>query len=88
MRPFGKIYPLTVTDEPLVIPFGPFLHKELQMVGSCTSTPIGVEKMLHFAAVNGIKPVIEEYPMSVKGIEDAIQRLRSGEVRYRGVLKA
>jgi hypothetical protein len=38
MRPFGKIYPLTVTTEDLVIPFLPLLTKEISFVGSCTST--------------------------------------------------
>lgn len=88
MKPFGKIYPLTVTDEDLVIPFLPVLIKEISFVGSCTSTPNSVEKMLEFAARHGIKPVLEEFPFTVEGISTALKKLSNGEMRYRGVLVA
>jgi len=88
MKPFGKIYPLTVSTEDLVIPFNIFLLKELSFVGSCTSTPDSVDKMLDFAAEHGVKPILEEYPMSTEGINTALKKLQEGGMRYRGVLKA
>ena len=42
--------------------------------------------MLRFAALHGIRPVIEQFPMSVDGIEDAMTKLEQGEVRYRAVM--
>ena len=88
MKPFGKIYPLTVSSEDLVVPFFPFLLKELSFVGSCTSTPASVDKMLEFAAEHGVKPILEEFPMSTEGINTALNKLQGGGMRYRGVLKA
>lgn len=43
-------------------------------------------KMLRFAALHGIRPVIEQFPMSVDGIEDAMTKLEQGKVRYRAVM--
>ena len=87
MKPFGKIFPLTVSEEALVIPFLPFLTKELSFIGSCTSTPASVDQLLEFAAEHGVKPVLEEFPMSVDGINAALKKLQGGGMRYRGVLK-
>ena len=42
--------------------------------------------MLRFAALHGIRPVIEQFPMSVDGIEDAMTKLEQGKVRYRAVM--
>ncbi|KAL5314087.1 hypothetical protein ACEPPN_018511 [Leptodophora sp. 'Broadleaf-Isolate-01'] len=88
MKPFGKIFPLTVSSEDLVIPFFPFLLKEISFIGQCTSTPASVDKLLELASIHGVKPILEEYPLSVDGITDALKHLQAGEVRYRGVLKA
>lgn len=87
MKPFGKIFPLTVTGEDLVIPFPPFLLAEISFVGQCTASPNDVEKMLEFAAKHGIKPILEEYPMSIEGATTALNKLKEGGVRYRAVLK-
>ena len=88
MQPFGRIYPLTVSTEDLVIPFLPFLLKEISFVGQCTSTSASVDRMLEFAAFHGVKPILEQYPLSIDGINEALKKLQAGEVRYRGVLKA
>ena len=47
-----------------------------------------VEKMLEFAAKNGVKPVLEHFPFTVQGISTALKKLQDGNMRYRGVLKA
>jgi D-arabinose 1-dehydrogenase-like Zn-dependent alcohol dehydrogenase len=44
------------------------------------------DDMLHFAALHGIKPVVEEFKMDEEGWEKALERLHSGKVRYRAVL--
>jgi D-arabinose 1-dehydrogenase-like Zn-dependent alcohol dehydrogenase len=46
------------------------------------------DAMLRFAAHHGINPVIEKFEMSELGIKQALERLESGQVRYRGVLVA
>jgi len=44
--------------------------------------------MLAFAAKHGIKPQIERFPMTHDGVTEAMQKLREGKMRYRGVLVA
>ena len=41
--------------------------------------------MLEFAARHHIEPMVETYPMDK--VNDAMEKLRSGECRYRLVLK-
>ncbi|KAI9810533.1 MAG: hypothetical protein M1827_006206 [Pycnora praestabilis] len=42
--------------------------------------------MLSFAARHGIKPWIEEFPMTAEGVTRAFERLEVGQMRFRGVL--
>ena len=44
--------------------------------------------MLQFAALHNIKPQIEKFELSEAGIVEALDKLRSGKMRYRGVLVA
>jgi D-arabinose 1-dehydrogenase-like Zn-dependent alcohol dehydrogenase len=44
------------------------------------------DDMLRFAALHGIKPVVEEFKMDEEGWGKALERLHSGKVRYRAVL--
>ena len=46
------------------------------------------EDMLAFAARHEIKPVLEKFEMSEDGIVEALAKLKSGKMRYRGVLVA
>ena len=54
--------------------------------GSPTGSPTEIATMLEFAARRGIAPQIERFPMS--RVNDALERLKSGDLRYRGVLDA
>ena len=86
VKPFGTIYPLTIDFDPIVIPFLPFLQREISFTSSCTATPAETAEMLAFAAEHDIKPVVEVFPMTKDGAEKAIERLNSGKLRYRAVL--
>jgi D-arabinose 1-dehydrogenase-like Zn-dependent alcohol dehydrogenase len=44
--------------------------------------------MLAFAAKQGVKPIIEKFELSDKGIGEAMERLNGNKMRYRGVLVA
>lgn len=46
------------------------------------------DDMLQFAALHNIKPQIEKFELSEAGIVEALGKLRSGKMRYRGVLVA
>jgi D-arabinose 1-dehydrogenase-like Zn-dependent alcohol dehydrogenase len=44
--------------------------------------------MLKFAAHHSIKPMIEKFELSEAGVEAALNKLKDGTMRYRGVLVA
>lgn len=44
------------------------------------------DDMLTFAAKHDIKPVTETFEFSEKGFAEALERLGTGKLRYRGVL--
>jgi D-arabinose 1-dehydrogenase-like Zn-dependent alcohol dehydrogenase len=46
------------------------------------------DDMLRFAAHNGVKPAIETFPFTENGFAEALEKLNSGKLRYRGVLVA
>lgn len=87
MKQFGQVILLGITTDPLNIPYLPFLLQELSFHGSVSSTYAEVQETLEFAARNGVKPLLEEFPTSEEGIASAIDKLASGKIRYRGVLK-
>lgn len=41
---------------------------------------------MDFAALHKIEPMMEKFPMTEKGITEAMDKLDKGEMRYRGVL--
>ncbi|KAK7178042.1 zinc-binding dehydrogenase [Paraphaeosphaeria sporulosa] len=69
-----------------------YLHqlvlKGIRVQGSCVAARTSIRRMLRFAALHRIKPVIMEWPMDQEGIEKAMEALRSGSMRYKGVLNA
>jgi D-arabinose 1-dehydrogenase-like Zn-dependent alcohol dehydrogenase len=82
----GTIYPLTVSADATPIRLHQLVMKGLSIRGSCVAARPAIRKMLSFAAVHGIKPVIMEWPMNETGIAEAMEALRTGNVRYRAVL--
>lgn len=88
LAPNATIYPMTVSEGNLAMPHTPIVSKGLTIQGSfCASRGVHV-KMLRFAAVHGIKPITQEFPLTAEGIEEAMAKLNKGEVRYRAVLVA
>ena len=51
---------------------------------SPVGSPVNINKMLEFAKLHNIKPKIEKYKFS--SVNEAIERLKSGDARYRIVL--
>jgi len=88
MAPGGAIYPLTVSGDDLNIPYMPILLGELKVQGSLVAARQVHKDMLAFAALHQIKPVIETFPMTTEGIEESMQKLDEGKMRYRAVLVA
>ncbi|KAJ4372995.1 hypothetical protein N0V83_003286 [Neocucurbitaria cava] len=87
MAPNSTIFPMTVAFDNFEIPHLPFIQKGITIQGSIVAARAVHRKMLAFSAFHGIKPMVMEFPMSEKGIEEAMSTLRDGNMRYRGVLK-
>lgn len=88
MNPRGVIYPLTVSDGDLKMPYMPLLASGLRVQGVVVGSRQIHREMLQFAATQGIKPIIQTFPMTKQGIEQCFEALEGGKMRYRGVLVA
>lgn len=86
LNPRAAIYPLSVDSGNLSIPYMPIIAQQLRIQGSLVAARQVHREMLAFAAHHQIKPIIEQFPMTVEGIEECVQKLEAGEMRYRGVL--
>lgn len=80
------IYPLSVSDKPLEVPYMPLIFKGISFQGSLVATRSVHRKMLEFAAFHKIEPIVEKYPMTEEGIKTALDRLEKGQVIFRAVL--
>ena len=56
------------------------------ITGTPTSSPASLLKMLEFCVGHNIRPLVEHLPMD--RVNDEIECLRQGDVRYRFVLDA
>jgi D-arabinose 1-dehydrogenase-like Zn-dependent alcohol dehydrogenase len=86
MAPQGSIYPVTVSEHNLSISSDAVIDKELRIMGSLVAPRQVYREMIDFTALHNIKPIIETFPMTANGITEAMDRLRAGKMRYRGVL--
>lgn len=86
LAPLGRLHQLGAVLEPLSIPAFSLIEARRSVTGSPTSSPASLLKMVEFCARHQIVPQVERLPMD--RINEAIDRLRRGEVRYRFVLDA
>lgn len=82
------MFPLTISTENLQLSPLSLIAGSLTVVGTGLAPTASVRTMLAFAAKHGVKPQTERFPMTQVGITDAMQKLRDGKMRYRGVLVA
>jgi len=85
LRPNGTLCVVASPSEDMSIPAFPLIVGQRRVVGSVIGSPKMQHRMLDFAARSGIEPQIEIMPMS--HINDAFERLRRNEARYRIVLR-
>lgn len=88
MAPRGAIYPVTVSGDDLRVPYTAVTDMELRIQGSLVAPRQVHREMIEFAALHEIKPIIEKFPLTLEGATEAMDRLRAGKMRYRGVLVA
>ena len=88
MASFGTIYPLTFAEGDLKVPYLPFMTSGLRIQASIVAPRVVCNRMLSFAAFHGIGAAIQKYELDVIGIEQAMDDLREGKIRYKAVLSA
>lgn len=86
LRPEGKL--VIVGAPPSDLKIGPMnlLSYQRQVIGGRAGSPADAREMLHFAARRGVLPMTEQFAFN--DINKAIERVKSGQVRYRAVLCA
>ncbi|KAF5978547.1 ADH7-NADP(H)-dependent alcohol dehydrogenase [Fusarium coicis] len=82
----GVISLITVDSSKLRCSYGEVLMNAIRIQGNLPAAPNVQREMLSFSALHGIKPVIETFPFTEGGINEAVEKLRQGKMRYRGVL--
>ena len=64
----------------------PLVVQNVSIVGTTGAQHRSVDVMMEFAARHHIQPKIEKFPMTQKGITEAMEKLNAGQMRYRGVI--
>lgn len=81
------IFPLSIDPSGIFqIPYMQWLLAGIRIQATIIAPRNTHRLMLDFAARNGVKPVYNAFPLTQEGITDAMQTLRDGKMRYRGVL--
>ncbi|KAI6837827.1 GroES-like protein [Hortaea werneckii] len=86
LAPHAVIYPLSVAGGEFTIPYMPALFNGIRVQFSVVASRYIHQRMLDFAALHNIKPIVEKFPMNEKGIKEAMDKLENGGMRYRAVL--
>ena len=84
LKPRGRLHYVGATLEPLDLSLFPLLMGQRSVSSSPVGSPGTIARMLDFTARHDIKPVIETFHMDL--VNEAMDRLRSGQARYRIVL--
>ena len=86
LAPHGRLQFVGAVLEPVPVRVFSLLDGQKSITGSPTGSPAAMAKMLDFCARHGIEPQVEHFPMS--RVNEALDRLRAGQARYRIVLDA
>ncbi len=85
LAPKGRLNFVGIPIDPMALRVQMLLGKQLSVSASPVGSPETITKMLEFAAQHQIKPVAQYYAFSE--VNEAIERLHRGEVRYRAILR-
>ncbi len=84
LAPLGRLHQLGAVLEPISVGAFDLIAGRRSITGSPTSSPASLLKMVDFCVRHNIRPAVEHLPMHQ--VNEAIERLRRGDVRYRFVL--
>lgn len=82
----GTIYPLTIDLTLSQVPFVFVNVKGIRIQGSIVGSRHTLRSLMQFAVEKKITPTKVTFPLNEDGIEKAMETLRDGKMRYRGVL--
>lgn len=85
LAPKGRLHLVGATLDPIGIVSFNLIAGQKSVTGTATGSPIDVRRMVEFCARHNIETVTENYKMSQ--INEAFDRLESGQARYRIVLE-
>ncbi|MDZ7637249.1 MAG: NAD(P)-dependent alcohol dehydrogenase [Bryobacterales bacterium] len=85
LAPKGRLHTVGAVLEPMSVSAFGLLIGQKSVSASPLGSPATIATMLDFCARHGIAPVTEEFPMSKAN--EALDHLKSGNARYRIVLK-
>ncbi|MBF13369.1 MAG: alcohol dehydrogenase [Legionellales bacterium] len=85
LKPKGRLHFVGATLDPLDLNVFQLIMGQRQVSGSPVGSPRVIEKMLDFAHLHQLNPIVEVFEMDQ--VNQAITRLRSGQAHYRVVLK-
>ncbi|CAM3630415.1 Alcohol dehydrogenase [Bordetella sputigena] len=80
----GKLIMVGISQEPVEVPVAQFIAGRHSVQGWPSGTAADSQETLAFSALSGVKPMIEEYPLSRAA--EAYDRMMSGKARFRVVL--
>lgn len=84
LKPKGRLHFLGATLDPIEVGVFSLIMGQRSISGSPVGSPANIARMLDFAALHKIEPVVENFKF--EQVNEAIERLESGEARYRIVL--
>jgi uncharacterized zinc-type alcohol dehydrogenase-like protein len=85
LGPKGRLHFVGAVLENVAVSPVQLIELQRQISGSPVGSIASMMTMLEFAALHTIEPIVEEFPMSQ--VNEALAKLRKGDVRYRIVLK-
>ena len=84
LRPTGTLAFVGVPPSPVSIHAFPLISGQRAISGSPIGSPYMLKEMLDVAARHGVKATTELFPMAQ--VNEAIEKVKKGKVRYRAVL--
>ena len=84
LRPQGRLVICGLPENDIRFPVFPLIQGERSVSGGRSGSPSDTARMLAFAARTNVKPMTEQFPIAE--VNEAVDRVRSGKVRFRAVL--
>jgi len=85
LRPKGTLCFVGAQSKPIEVPFFSIIFGRKTVTASNIGNRLDIKHLLEFAALHKVKAEIEVFAM--KDVNQAIEKVRSGKIRYRAVLQ-